>query len=63
MTRASFSPKEIADMHGVSEQLIRKMVREGQVAKVESFRKLVRIPAAEVERVFGPVPESIGGAA
>lgn len=63
MTRASFSPKEIADMHGVSEGLIRKMVRDGTLQRIPSFKTVVRIRTDEVERVFGPVPESIGGAA
>ena len=50
MTERPYSPETLADRWGCSAEKIRLMCRDGELA---SFRlgKLIRIPAAEVERV------------
>ena len=57
--RASFSPEEIADMHGVAASTIRKKVQAGVVAKVPNLGRTVRIAIDEVEAKFGPIPEHV----
>ena len=67
MTRASFTADEVAQMHGVSASKIRKMVANGDLARVPHLGRTVRIPYQAVVDTFGELPdhvlESMGGAA
>lgn len=57
--RASFSADEVAQMHGVSASKIRKMVANGDLARVPHLGRTVRIPYAEVIDKFGPLPDHV----
>ncbi len=57
--RASFSAEEIALMHGVSPSKVRKLVASGVVARVPNLGRCVRIPYAEAEAKFGPIPAHV----
>ena len=49
-TRRPFSPRTLADRWDCSPQKVRCMIRDGEIAAF-SIGKLLRIPAAEVERI------------
>lgn len=59
MTRASFSADEVAAMHNVSASKIRKMVANGELARVPHLGRTVRIPYAEVVDKFGELPAHV----
>lgn len=50
MAKRPYSPETLAERWGCSAEKIRQMCRRGEI---ESFKlgKLIRIPAAEVERI------------
>ncbi|WP_133868565.1 tyrosine-type recombinase/integrase [Ilumatobacter fluminis] len=54
--KASYTADEVAQMHGVSASLIRKMVARGELARAPGFRHAVRIPHTELVAKFGPLP-------
>lgn len=57
--RASFSPDEVAAMHGISGATVRRAVNAGRVARVPNCGRAIRIAFAEVEAQFGPIPERV----
>lgn len=55
MPRAAFTVGEVAEMYGVSDSHIRRLIRNGTLTKVPHMGALVRISPDEIERVFGPL--------
>lgn len=60
MTRAVYTPKEVAEMLKVNERTVRRWVRTGQL-RAYRFGRQLRIPAEALEE-FGR-PQAAGGEA
>lgn len=53
-TRAAFSVTETADLLGVSQPTVRKLVREGRLVEIALTDRLSRIPAWSIEAFLAP---------
>jgi len=50
--------QEAADRYHVSVMTLRRRIRSGALPAVHAGRRLIRIPAAALEQLFTPVPNS-----